>query len=176
MKVGAGGTALLLADGLGHGPDAAAAANLAVEVFAQSAAHGPRELVQVIHVALHGTRGAAVAVAELDLHAGVLRFAGVGNLSALIVSADATQFMVCHHGTAGAEVRKIQEFVHPWPRDGILVLHSDGLSPHWALADYPGLAGKHPALIAGVLYRDQERLRDDSTVVVARALAVELAS
>jgi anti-sigma regulatory factor (Ser/Thr protein kinase) len=179
MKVGAGGTAFLLADGLGHGPDAAAAANLAVEVFQQSTARGPRELVQLIHDALHVTRGAAVAVAELELHAGVVRFAGVGNLSALIVSATTTtttQHMVSHHGTAGVEVRKIQEFVHPWPRDGVLVLHSDGLSPHWALADYPGLAGKHPALIAGVLYRDQHRLRDDGTVVVARAAAAELAS
>ena len=51
----------------------------------------------------------------------------------------------------------------------MLVLHSDGLSAHWSLADYPGLAQKDPALIAGVLFRDHQRLRDDSTVVVAKA-------
>jgi anti-sigma regulatory factor (Ser/Thr protein kinase) len=171
MKVGAGDTALMLADGLGHGPEAAAAANLAVEVFENNVGRDPQELVHLIHGALHGTRGAAVAVAELALAAGVVRFAGVGNLSALIVSNAATQNMVSHHGTAGADVRKIQEFSYPWPRDGVLVLHSDGLAPHWALGDYPGLARKHPALIAGVLYRDQQRPRDDRTVVVARAAA-----
>ena len=33
---------------------------------------------------------------------------------------------------------------------------------------YPGLAQRPPALIAGVLYRDFSRRRDDVTVVVAR--------
>ena len=50
-----------------------------------------------------------------------------------------------------------------------MVLHSDGVATHWLLDDYPGLAQKHPALIAGVLFRDHQRLRDDSAVVVAKA-------
>jgi hypothetical protein len=33
---------------------------------------------------------------------------------------------------------------------------------------YPGLFAKHPSLIAGVLYRDFNRGRDDVTVLVAR--------
>lgn len=169
MKPGRAATLFMLADGLGHGPDAAAAANLAVEVFASQAACSPHELLPLIHAALRGTRGAAVAVAELALGERVLRFAGVGNLSGLILSAGTAQHMVSHYGTAGADVRKIQEFSYPWPQDGMLVLHSDGLATHWALGDYPGLAQKHPALVAGVLYRDHQRLRDDSTVVVARA-------
>lgn len=48
------------------------------------------------------------------------------------------------------------------------MLHSDGVATHWALQDYPGLAQKHPALIAGVLFRDFQRPRDDSTVLVAK--------
>ena len=54
-------------------------------------------------------------------------------------------------------------------RGALLVLHSDGLASHWALEDYPGLALRHPGLIAGVLYRDLDRGTDDVTVVVIRA-------
>ena len=76
--------------------------------------------------------------------------------------------MVSHNGTVGHEVRKIQEFVYQWPKGGILVMHSDGLGTQWRLDRYAGLAVKHPSLIAGVLYRDFNRGRDDVTVLVAR--------
>ena len=33
-------------------------------------------------------------------------------------------------------------------------MHSDGLKTTWNLEQYPGIWSKHPALIAGVLYRD----------------------
>jgi len=48
------------------------------------------------------------------------------------------------------------------------VIHSDGLGTHWDLGRYPGLAQREPSLIAGVLYRDFARRRDDVTVVVGR--------
>ena len=47
-------------------------------------------------------------------------------------------------------------------------MHTDGLKPHWRLEDTPGLADRHAGVIAGVLYRDWTRGRDDATVVVAR--------
>jgi hypothetical protein len=76
--------------------------------------------------------------------------------------------MVSHSGIVGHEARKIQEFVYPWSQDTVLVMHSDGLATHWNLDQYPGLASRRPSLIAGVLYRDFTRGRDDVTVVVAK--------
>jgi hypothetical protein len=76
--------------------------------------------------------------------------------------------MVSHNGTVGHEVRKIQEFTYPWHPEGILIMHSDGLGTHWTVERYAGLAAKHPSLIAGILYRDFNRGRDDVTVLVAR--------
>ncbi len=168
MKTSGDATRFMLADGLGHGPDAAAAANQAVAIFAEQARRSPAEWVRLIHAGLRGTRGAAVAVAEVVLTTHGVRYAGVGNISGLILSGGTSHNLVSHNGTAGVEARKIQEFSYPWPEDGMLVLHSDGLATHWSLADYPGLAQKAPALIAGVLFRDHQRLRDDSTVVVAK--------
>ncbi len=187
IKRGGDTTLFLLADGLGHGPDAAAAANLAVTVFTESVSLRPAELLHLIHAALRGTRGAAVLVVqvagvpeladatEAKVGGDVVRYAGVGNLSGAIVAAGASRSMVSHYGTAGVEARWIQEFTLPWPQGGLLVMHSDGVATRWSLDDYPGLARHHPALIAGVLYRDHQRQHDDSTVVVARAAAARSA-
>jgi hypothetical protein len=63
---------------------------------------------------------------------------------------------------------RIQEFKVEWPHDGILVMHSDGLLTRWDLSQYPGLTNRNPSVIAGVLFRDFRRQRDDSSVVVAK--------
>jgi hypothetical protein len=169
MKVGPDSMLFLLADGLGHGPDAAAAADRAVYIFERQASHGPAELVHLIHAGLRGTRGAAVVVAEVSPGTNLVRYAGVGNITGLILSGRTSRSLVSHNGTAGIEARKVQEYAYPWPEDGLLVLHSDGVATHSLLVDHPGLALKHPALIAGVLFRDHQRPRDDSAVVVAGA-------
>ena len=79
--------------------------------------------------------------------------------------------MVSLPGTVGLDVRKIAPFAYPWSNDSLLVLHSDGLTTRWGLARYPGLALRHPSLIAGVLFRDHSRGYDDATVVVVRKRA-----
>jgi hypothetical protein len=53
----------------------------------------------------------------------------------------------------------------------VLVMYSDGLASHWSLDRLPGLAARHPALLAGVLYRDHSRRRDDVTVVAVQGPA-----
>lgn len=162
---------ILLADGLGHGPDAAVASRAAVEVLRRGAGPDPADVLRAAHEALKGTRGAAVSVASVDRGRGEVRFAGVGNVSGTIVAADGRHGLVSHNGTVGQEARKIQEFARPWPEGALLVMHSDGLTTHWKLDRGSPLASRHPSVIAGVLYRDGSRGRDDVTVVVARDAA-----
>ena len=163
------GLVLMVVDGLGHGPVAALAAREAERVFAESASSaGPTGLLERMHGALRTTRGAAAAVAEIDIAAGQVRFAGVGNIAGMVRSQGVRRQTVSHNGTVGAEMRKVHEFVYPWSGDGLLLLHSDGINTNWQLENYPGLGLAHPALIAGVLYRDANRGRDDATVLVAR--------
>jgi anti-sigma regulatory factor (Ser/Thr protein kinase) len=168
---GDGRTLLLVADGLGHGLHAADASRAAVRVFRANAGAAPVPILRATHQALRGTRGAAVAVAEVDRAARVLRYAGVGNIAGAVVSAaggGASRSLVSHNGTVGHEARNFQEFTCPFHPGDLLVMHSDGLGSRWDLDAYPGLAGRDPALVAGVLYRDFQRGRDDVTVVVAR--------
>lgn len=165
------GTNIVVADGLGHGPSAAEAARQAVRVFHERVAQSPGDVLEATHAALRATRGAAVAVVAIDAGRALVRFAGVGNIGATVVSAVGTRSLVSHNGIVGHRMRTVQEFTCPWPSDGLAVLHSDGLQTHWKLDAYPDLAQRHPSLIAGVLYRDFARGRDDVTVVVAKQFA-----
>ena len=163
------GAKLLVADGLGHGLLAADAAMAAVRVARDHPGESGVELMNHVHTALRPTRGAAVAIAELDYNADVLRYTGVGNISGSIVSPSGeVRHLVSHPGTAGHEVHKIAQFQYPWAAGSTLIMHSDGLSTHWSMERYPGLLRRHPSLIAGVLYRDFSRRRDDATVVVVQ--------
>jgi anti-sigma regulatory factor (Ser/Thr protein kinase) len=161
---------LLVVDGLGHGPIAARAASAAVEAFAATGRlPGPEAVVHALHAALRPTRGAALAVTELDLIARSVRFSGVGNITATLESANQkARGLVSHNGIAGHEARRIQEFSVPWPAKGVLVVHSDGIQTQWKLDAYPGLQARHASVIAGVLYRDFRRKGDDATVVVIK--------
>jgi anti-sigma regulatory factor (Ser/Thr protein kinase) len=161
---------VLLADGLGHGPEAKAASQEAVRMLHLSPDLPPGVLVERAHQALRSSRGAAVAVARIDRAKGMVTFAGVGNISAQLYSgAQAGQHLVSVNGTAGHQTQRIREFSYPWPENGMLMMHSDGLSSHTTLQMHSGLALHDPSLIAGVLYRDFGRKNDDATVVVAKA-------
>jgi anti-sigma regulatory factor (Ser/Thr protein kinase) len=159
----------LVADGLGHGPFAADAANEAVRVLHDNLGLGPAEILRTIHLALRATRGAAVALAAVDVEQEEVRFAGVGNISASVLAGTSSQSLMSHNGTVGHEARRFQELTYPFPPGALLVMHSDGLTARWSLSAYPGLAGRDPALVAGVLCRDFQRGRDDVTVLAARA-------
>jgi anti-sigma regulatory factor (Ser/Thr protein kinase) len=158
---------VMVVDGLGHGDPAHEAAVAACEAFAESKGSASMRL-QTVHNGLRHTRGAAVAIAELDPNAGVMRFAGVGNISAITVDRAARRATVSIHGIAGHDMRALREFAYPWTRESTLIMHSDGVSTRWNLDDYPGLIGRDPALIAAVLWNDHRRHNDDSTIVVVR--------
>lgn len=161
-------TVLLAVDGLGHGVSAADAAQAAVRIFRANAAQPAGTTLDLIHRGLQSTRGAAAAVADIDLKRGVVRFAGIGNISAWILSETTMRAMVSHNGIVGHQARRIQEFEYPLPAGGTVVMHSDGLTSRWKADRYPGLLRRDPALLAGVLYRDCVRGRDDSSVLVCR--------
>ncbi|TWI63437.1 anti-sigma regulatory factor (Ser/Thr protein kinase) [Pseudoduganella lurida] len=159
---------VVVADGLGHGPLAAQASELAAATVARDPALPAATLLEDMHGAIRATRGAAVAVARIDMLAGVVRFAGVGNIATHLISGPERRQLVSHNGIVGSNIRKVQEFDAPWDEYTLMILCSDGIGTRWHLDDYPGLASCHPAIIAAVLYRDFSRGRDDVTVVVLR--------
>jgi anti-sigma regulatory factor (Ser/Thr protein kinase) len=163
-----GGVLVVVVDGLGHGPEAAAAAGEAIRIFRQRRSGDPGGLLAEIHAGLKSTRGAAAAAALLDSDRREIRYAGIGNISAAVFTGTESRSMVSHNGTVGHEMRRIQEFAYPWPAGALVIMHSDGLQTHWRLDRYEGAVARHPGVIAGLLYRDFNRGRDDVTVLGIR--------
>ncbi|MEU6095197.1 ATP-binding SpoIIE family protein phosphatase [Streptomyces sp. NPDC047079] len=162
---------LLLADGLGHGPRAAEASDAAVRQLRQSPHLTPPELLGALHTALRDTRGAAVAVAQLDLAAERLEFSGIGNVGARLRSGDDWQPLVSHPGIVGAHrPARVPHQRLPWTPDSLLVLHSDGLPSRWSLRPDVPAAGLDPGVTAALIVRDSSSsarpVRDDTTVAV----------
>lgn len=157
--------AVMVADGLGHGPLAAEAAERAAVTFDRYAFEDPRIVVEQAHRALVGSRGAAIALARVS-DGSTVHYAGMGNISSTLVNHERSTGMVSQNGTIGVQIRKVQQMQYSWPKRGLLVMHSDGLTSRWSFDAYPGLSGRHPAVIAGVLARDFARGRDDATVLV----------
>ena len=164
---------LFAVDGLGHGPSAAEAARSAVTVFQANASRPPADILDRVHRGLKSTRGAAAAVSEIDLSKRTIRHAGIGNIAGWVMSDSSMRAMVSHNGILGHQIHRIQEFEYPLPADGVVVLHSDGLSSRWKPDPYPGLLRRDAAIIAGVIYRDSVRGRDDSSILVYRPAFAE---
>ena len=162
----AGRSLYMMADGLGHGPVAHEAAEEACRAFLANAHLPIGRILQAIHLALMKTRGAAVAIAEIPPRANTLNYIGAGNIASSIVLGGKTHSLVSMNGTPGLTIGNTQQFAYPWDPGALLIMHSDGLLTRWSLDRYRGLAARHPALIAGVLYRDFSRRRDDATVMV----------
>jgi len=155
----------LVADGLGHGPQAAEAAQAAAKEFGNDP-HGPGAMMRRADVCMRGTRGGAVAVSQIDYREERLRYAGIGNISGTVLAADSSRGLASHNGIVGHNAHRIQELEYPWTAGSVLVMCSDGLQTRWQIGPYAGLRFRHPAVIAAVLFRDFQRGRDDVTVLV----------
>jgi anti-sigma regulatory factor (Ser/Thr protein kinase) len=165
---GRGRLVVFVVDGLGHGPEAAAAARAAIETVEKTAQRDASEIMDAVHNALRPTRGAAGAVALLQPESELCSYCGIGNIGASIRGHASTRSMVSQNGILGHQLRKIQEFQYPFPKGSLLVMHSDGIASHWDLAAYPGIAMRHPAFVSAALFRDHNRGRDDLTVLALR--------
>ena len=165
-----GQLAVMVADGLGHGVLAADAADRAAAVFDESPMmHPPAAYCENAHRALVGSRGAALACAHVSLD-GHVTYASVGNIMGTVVNGDTARGLPSQNGTVGVQMRRVHTFEADLPERGVLVMHSDGLTNRWSTGAYVGLWARHPAVIAGVLYRDCLRGRDDATIVVIKRM------
>ncbi|HYZ21279.1 MAG TPA: ATP-binding SpoIIE family protein phosphatase [Rhodopila sp.] len=174
----AAGPTLFLADGAGHGADASEAAQEAVRMFLDHAGEDCEALAARLHRALAPTCGAAIAIARFDPAAGVVRYVGIGTISAALVTGGkagrmgsgqaAVRHMISCDGTAGHGAPRLREHVYPCGGGALIVLHSDGVASRWDLSAYPGIVSQHPSLLAGLLLRDFRRGGDDASVVAMR--------
>lgn len=160
---------LMVSDGLGHGPMAANASADAVDAFHSVSSDDPGSILRAIHDRLHGTRGAAIAVATLSEEYTEVNFAGVGNVSAFFATASGRTALLSQPGIVGHQLpRAIRTETRALADDTVVVMHSDGVRDAWRLEDTPGLARRSAAVIAATLLRDAATRPDDASLMVAR--------
>jgi anti-sigma regulatory factor (Ser/Thr protein kinase) len=160
---------VLLVDGLGHGREAARAAEAAIAAF-RDCPTDVEACLQAAHISMRGTRGGVASVCTIDMRAERLRFAGVGNVEGRIHKASGSVGLAPRNGTLGVTLTapKLDVRDLAWEPGATLILYSDGLRSHFDLARYPDLRRHDPAVIASVLHRELQRGRDDATVVVVQ--------
>lgn len=163
--------AVTMADGLGHGPEAAKAALAAMAVFRDEPFADLSTGLEQTHEALKGTRGAAAAWVQLDAGEQQIRSAGAGNVMVRVVAGDSDRTLLSQHGTLGLQIRRPEDVRTDWPPHAVVVLHTDGIEARWTPQLIHPVLGHDPALVAAVLVRDHCRGRDDASVVVLRRQA-----
>ena len=162
----------LIIDGLGHGAFAQQAAITGTRLFEQYHEHEPIETMNFIHKGMAATRGGCGSLAAMSWNSHTLKYCGIGNIAVVLASPGVRRSLVSMNGTLGQNPLKMKEFNYPWAENDLLVMHSDGMTANWNFDTYPGLMERRPALIAGVLYRDFCRRRDDFSIIVARLRSV----
>lgn len=161
---------LAVIDGIGHGEQAAAAAQIAQDVIARGTDLSPIELTQRCHEALRYTRGAVLSIARLDSRRASLSWLGVGNVRGLVLHAcgrPARHELLLRGGVVGSgQLPTLQAAAIPWQPLDTLIFATDGIRPQFAEALSVG--GKAQAL-ADTILAQHCCGNDDAVVLVARA-------
>jgi negative regulator of sigma-B (phosphoserine phosphatase) len=157
---------LAIADGLGHGKDAAKAAAAAMDTVAAWSGHDHSDLFRRMNTALQTTRGAAVGVATVAWQAGQITYAAIGNTRAALFGAGVTR-LDGDAGIVGGGYRRLNIVVVPFQPGEVLTLWTDGLEELLKPTAADHAAAGLDAMAARLLDRFPKG-RDDRCVVVAR--------
>jgi anti-sigma regulatory factor (Ser/Thr protein kinase) len=160
---------ILALDGLGHGPDAQAAAQKAINVFQCCDEEMPNDIMKKIHSEISKTRGAVGCVASIDMREGKLLYCGLGNIAGRIISNGDSRSLISYSGILGHNMpNTFQNHPFDWDEHKLLVLHSDGIKAKWDFIRYTNWQRYDTSLIAASIYKDNTRRTDDSMVIVGR--------
>lgn len=166
------GLLVAVVDGLGHGEEAAAAAEAALGVFREHAGQPLAMLFERCHERLQATRGAAVVLAALDTSRATLTWAGVGNVEAVLVAAGpaegrARQWLTNRGGVVGYRLPAVEPRVVPIQPGDLLILATDGIDERFGSEPMPSDA---PGDLARAILERHGKATDDALVLVLRWL------
>ena len=164
------GALLAAADGLGHGAEAALAADLAIRTVEAQARRPLLEIVGACHRALLRTRGAALSLALWNAELREVTWIGVGNVEGLLLISGTgmrpeRERLVLRRGVVGDRLPALQVSTVAVPGQGLLVFATDGIGDGYDRELETRAAPQTQA--DGILAR-HSRSVDDALVLVAR--------
>lgn len=162
------GWLLAVADGLGHGPEAAVASQTLVEVLQQHLELPPVELIRLCHEALRNTRGSAATIVTIDGKRCQLSWIGVGNVEGVIrhaSPASPAEYITMRGGIVGFRLPCLQPSFLQLLDGDLLILATDGIDSDFVHAFLP----LHPPdVLAASILAHYAKPTDDALVLVAR--------
>lgn len=166
----AGGLLVGVIDGLGHGPEAAAAAERAAQVLAAAPEDPLPELIRRCHVALTGQRGVVVALAVFRLADSTMTWAGVGNIEGVLVRATnggtpVRMGLVTRGGIVGSDLPEVRPQQVPLVVNDLIAFATDGVGREFIAALAPG---RPVQPLAEELLARFGKGTDDALVLVSR--------
>ncbi|OLD66073.1 MAG: hypothetical protein AUI47_00740 [Acidobacteria bacterium 13_1_40CM_2_68_5] len=164
------GALLAAADGLGHGHEAALAADLAVRTAEHHAGLSLIEIMERCHQSLIRTRGVALSLARWDAKQKTMTWLGVGNVEGLLLRPDSDkrpvpERLLLRLGVVGARLPGLQEARVEVPGTGVLIFTTDGIASGFELGLDPRV---RPQPLADQILARHSRGTDDALVLVAR--------
>jgi hypothetical protein len=171
----AGGVLVGAIDGLGHGPEAAAAAHAAGEVLHAHADEPVLKLVQRCHEALRRTRGAVLSLASIDAPSQMMTWTGVGNVRGILFYANRTgqawrETLNARSGVVGYQLPPLKATALRIAPGDTLAFTTDGIRDDLSI-DLPH--ERSPQAMADEILRRFGKDSDDALVLVARWLGIE---
>ncbi len=173
MRVSEGALVAVI-DGLGHGHEAARAAQMARETVCEGAGADIIALAHRCHRALACTRGVAVALAYVSTSTSTLTWLGVGNVEGRLITGDprtrppsANTSLRLRGGVVGHQLPAIGTATLDIHRGDMLILSTDGITPGFdETLDVSGSSQR----IAERILAEHWTVADDGLVLVLRFL------
>jgi phosphoserine phosphatase RsbX len=167
------GALVAAVDGLGHGADAATAAQVAAATLEQHADESVIPLLERCHASLTGTRGVVLSLGKFSWRDRTLTWLGVGNVEGLLLHCEAgggppdRQALVLRGGVVGHQLPFLRALVIPVSAGDTLIFATDGIRSGFA----EGLVlSDPPTKIANRILALHAKDTDDALVLVARYL------
>jgi phosphoserine phosphatase RsbX len=166
------GGLVAVVDGLGHGADAASAAQVAVQALERG---GDRPIVQLFrdcHQSLIGTRGAVMSVAAFSFADETMTWLGVGNVEGRLLPAPVSRgprpdALLVRGGVVGVQLPPLVSKIIPIRRGDTLIVATDGIRSEFLDALLPYQA---PQALADHVLARWGTQTDDALVLVVRYL------
>lgn len=165
-----GGTLVAVMDGLGHGPEAAAAAAEAYAILQANAGENVISLTQKCHAGLKTTRGATMSLASFNFRNALMTWMGVGNVQGILLRVDRDrndkeETLLLRPGVVGNHLPSLQAAVLPISPGDSLAFATDGVESNF---DYSCVRCQPPGRAADNILTRYAKGKDDALILVAR--------
>ena len=162
-------TVAAVIDGLGHGKEANVASQLAKERIISKPDLPVDSLINDVHIALRGTRGAVVGIVRIDTGTNKLFFSGIGNIEGQIYSNSKKTNLISYGGIVGHNIRTPRVFEFDFNKGEHICLYSDGIISRWQYDEIDWQ--QSPQKNAEYIINQYSRISDDATILIIRYIA-----